>query len=353
MNGSKSRSNIETIDYDKLKELCESGEKLFYNQMCEKLNIPVLAGSSKIKQMRELTGICKYEKIGRKYIIKELCDREVIDLFNNRSIYIPYIQILLSQEFEKYNKDELYFSIRELMEKLGTFNHNFKAVSGRDSYYKCDIISKKYNINNGNLYKFVTKGYNSVLKPIIKSALNSMQNSRSIDLITGYKTYKYYDTESYKGFIYTYTNINEPLGKEIFSIEGKCMSEMGIKGANELYGSKVYLQDDYYNNCNQRLKDNYNTELYKNNNWDFDGFYRCYLIIINKKRLAYNINEIKKEFNYLIQDRMRRTQTFNFLMGSELDNFIKMMIDIEQKDYNFEKDIKKYEDKFNKMIEIS
>ena len=74
MNGSKSKSNIETINYDELRNIYENEECLTYKELCNRLNIKEMSGNSKIKQMRELTGICRYEKIGRKYIIKELCD---------------------------------------------------------------------------------------------------------------------------------------------------------------------------------------------------------------------------------------------------------------------------------------
>lgn len=349
--GSKSKSNIEGLNYDELKKIFDNQEMLNYKQLCERLNIPILNGTSKTKQMRELLSVCKYEKIGRKYKVKELCDKEVLDLFNNRAIYLPYIQILLSQEFEKYNKDELYFSMRELMKNIGMFNDNFKDISGKDCYYKCSLIAQKYHLNTENLYKFVSKGYNSVLKPIIKSALNSMKNSKSIDLITGYKAYKIHKGQDYFNIVYIYTNIDESLGKEIFSIEGNTMSEMGINGSSELYGRKIYMQDEYHSTCNNKLKERKDTELYKKNNWDFDGFYRCYLIVINKKRLTHNVEQIRKDFNLLIQNKMITTKTLKFLKGEELEEFVKMMIDIIQKsDYNFKEDLRIQEELLNESV---
>ena len=70
--GSKSKSNIENLNYDELKNIFDNQEMLNYKQLCERLGIPILGGSSKVKQIKEIATICKYEKIRRKYKIVEI-----------------------------------------------------------------------------------------------------------------------------------------------------------------------------------------------------------------------------------------------------------------------------------------
>lgn len=352
---SKSQSNIATLDYKALQEIYNNHEELNYKELCNKLHIKEYAGNSKVKQLRELTGLCKYERKGHKYIITEISDKETIDLFNNRSIYIPYIQIILSHLFEQYylknKKNEMYFSTKELMFSLGMINENFKAITGKDMYFNCGLVAKENGFNQNSLYNFAYKGYNSVLKPIVKSALRSMKNSKSIELVDGYKVYKEIKlSENETVTNYEYTNVNEQLGKEIFMIEGDVMTEMDIAGANELYGKKAYLKDSYYVNCNKMLREKCKTDEFKKNRWDFDGFYRAYMIVVNNKRLTHNIKDLKTEFNQVVQDKMFRTKTLNFLTGSELDTFVKATINtLEESQYNFKNDIKKQEKILNEL----
>ncbi len=335
--GSKSKSNIDGLNYEELQKIYGNQEKLNYRELCKRINIEEKSGNSKIKQMRELSGVFKYKKDGYKFIITEICDREVVDLFNNRSIYIPYIEILLSSIFEKNNTDELFFSVKEIMKNTGMINKNFNEIVGGDIKTKARFVAKAHGYDINNFYEYCNKGYNSILKPIVKSALNSMKNRKSIEIIDAYK--------AYRGNYYKYISVEDELGKEIFKIEGDVMTELGINGTNELYGSKIYLRDNYYRRCNEVFRNKCkNEDIFKDNDWNFLGFYRCYKIIINKKRLSYNISELKREFNNIIQNKMFRTKTLNFLTGKELDEFVKATIDIKsQNDYDFRKDIKEQE----------
>lgn len=178
-----------------------------------------------------------------------------------------------------------------------------------------------------------------------------MKNSKSIELVDGYKVYKEIKlSENETVTNYEYTNVNEQLGKEIFMIEGDVMTEMDIAGANELYGKKAYLKDSYYVNCNKMLREKCKTDEFKKNRWDFDGFYRAYMIVVNNKRLTHNIKDLKTEFNQVVQDKMFRTKTLNFLTGSELDTFVKATINtLEESQYNFKNDIKKQEKILNEL----
>lgn len=72
MIGSKSKSNIEGFNYDELKKICDNKEELSYSKLCKRINIKELSGNSKIKQIRELSGICKFTKEKNKYKFEEI-----------------------------------------------------------------------------------------------------------------------------------------------------------------------------------------------------------------------------------------------------------------------------------------
>lgn len=331
---SKSESNIDNLNYDVLKEIYENKEMLNYKQLCEKLGINVLAGSSKSKQLKELSGIMKYERQGQKYLITELCDKEIIDMFNKRSVYIPYIQLILTDIFENLKKDELYFTYKDMLLGFGMINNNYKLLAGSDSsYHNCQIVANENGFSPKHLYDYIDLSYNRILKPIVDSALISMKKSKAIDYCTAYGLYKKIKVGDTTVNQNIFTNINEPLGKELFKIEGECMSELGIKGLNELYGKKSFLKREYYKRCNEKLLPH---------GIEFDGFYKSIYIIVNKKRLANNIPSLKTDLNSLIQKRIKGAfpTTFKELTGHEMNEFIRATIEINgTNEYNFKKDL--------------
>lgn len=69
--GSKSQSNIEGLNYDELKKICDNKEELSYSKLCKRIGIKEFGGNSKIKQMAELKTVCKYEKYKIIEIYKE------------------------------------------------------------------------------------------------------------------------------------------------------------------------------------------------------------------------------------------------------------------------------------------
>ena len=357
MIGSKSQSNIEGLNYDELKKICDNKEELSYSKLCKRINIKELSGNSKIKQIRELSGICKFTKEKNKYKFEEICEKEIIDLFDNRSIYVPYIQILLSHIFDIKNIDSCYFTMSDLMVELGMINTNFKQLTGGEMKKYCSYISRENNFDSESFFKFVYKSYNSVLKPIVKNSLKSLQNKRVIDLINGYRVFKkvkYFEKEY---ILSEDTNIQKDLGKELFSIESEAMTNLDIKDIRELYGKKAYLKDSYYKECERILRfKSENDEKFIKNNWKYIGFCRNYFIFLNKKRLSHNFIEIKKEFNNIVINKLMETSTLDSLSKENIKLFITALIFLEN-EYDFKKDIlkvkKEIEDLEKKLYELS
>lgn len=133
MNKSKGTSNIENLNYDVLKEIYENKEMLNYKQLCNRLEIDELTGNSKLKQLKELSGILKYKRIGQKYLITELCDKEN---------YIP----VLEKEFRERNP---HFNIE-------------KKYKNECGIYKIELGNEIYIGKSVNLYKrYEQHRYNS------------------------------------------------------------------------------------------------------------------------------------------------------------------------------------------------
>lgn len=105
MIGSKSQSNIINLDYNELGKIYSNEELLNYKEFCKRLNIKECAGNSKTKQLRELMGVCKFERIGQKYKIIEIYE-EPLEYFDNRKK--KGRDDLLNISIEDKNKSGIY-----------------------------------------------------------------------------------------------------------------------------------------------------------------------------------------------------------------------------------------------------
>ena len=91
--------SINEIDMDMLLSLKESNEYYSYPKLCELLNLKKCNGTQKQVQMRKLASICTLEKVGTKYKITDIVDNRSLEIFNQRSIYVPYIELMLMNYF--------------------------------------------------------------------------------------------------------------------------------------------------------------------------------------------------------------------------------------------------------------
>lgn len=343
MNKSKSNTNIPNIDYGNLMKLQYDGSWITYKQLCECLNLPYLSGNSKIKQLRELSSICEYKQDNNKYkIIKVRSNKEVL-LFNNRSVYLPYIELILLSAFDKSEGDILFLSTKEIIKVCNMINKNYKTLLNKDMYFDSMLVAKANNFDHESFYQYLNKSYNSILQPIVMTALGSMDKRKSISLNKGFKVYREIKLFDGKVTNYTYVLETDDLGKELFKIEGDIFTEMGIDGVAELYGSKKNKQTEYYKRCNEKVKYNSeNNDIWIKNNWQFDGFYRCHAIVLNENRIKTNLSQLKKNLNFKIQERLLTTRTLDMLTQVDRKIFIEATITKEgENKWDFHKDINK------------
>lgn len=348
--------SINEIDMDVLLSLKESNKYYSYSQLCTILKLKKCTGVQKQTQMRKLASICTLEKVGTKYRITSIEDNRSLEIFNQRSIYVPYIELMLMNYFyQKYPKEDykdipsLFLTPKEIIINVCSMvNKNYVTMLGKDGYDNSLLISAKYQLDPNHLNDFVEKGYLRILYPIVDSALKSMQHRLDIKIETGIKLYKNHKEEHLPPS-YTYIYTSSELGEIIFQQEGNYLTELGIKNDYDIYGKDIRLKDEFFAKCNDFIKDkSANDDYWKQKKWDFDGYYKCKIITLNTNRIKANIPKIKEELQYRIQDRYRRSKTFENLTLKEINLFIEMMLDKNgEAKWNFTNDIKGQE----KMIE--
>lgn len=357
--GSKSQSHIENLNMDKLKEIA-GDEKLYsYKNLCQILNIPRLEGSSKIKQLNEFGCLCEYEKDRTKYRILEIRQEADIQTYRQNSKYLPYIEMILSRLIEDkqltphdYN-GVLYVTNKELTKLTGLVNENLIYVlSGNNQYNKRYIISQIYGWNadyggNGKgseLWNFSNTVMNGVAKPIIRSAMKSLDNRRSIMIQKGYKLFtitKQFQNSHLSTHKYTLATSKE--GQILNRIVADAYSEFGIKNNQQWALSNKETKDKIVSRCNEQCK----KEL------GYDYFIDCYAITIAPARVKYNMEIIKGELNNLMLERLEVAKTlkscngiegFNNVSIAHYEEMVNAMIRLDTP-YDFKKDIKKHYDK--------
>lgn len=337
--GSHSQSYIDTLNAENLMFLIDSNKLYGYREFCRILQIPVLSSgsNSQTKQLKELSMICEYEKENRKYRFIRLRDQDEIMLFNERSIYAPLIEYIISEKFcsvacENFKVDGILFmSMPQLLTFTGMVNHNFNEVrTGNDAYETRIAVhfANKGKFDIGDLKMFVNVSYRDILKPIMRDALKSMDNKRSITIQKGFKLYNLNDSSHATYYPVVATS---QLGQQLLHICADAMTKLKVDKVQDFYTSKKYLVQDYFNICNEMCFDQLG----------YNGFYDCYAIIVDKVRTQHNMEVLQYELNQRIQDRLRNAKQFVNMSINSRDNLLNAVIDLNT-NYNFKMDLQNY-----------
>lgn len=337
--GSKSKSHIESLNINGLYNLINSDKLYGYREFCRILEIPILSSgsASQDKQLKELSMICEYEKENRKYHFIRMRTEDEIMLYNERAIYSPLIEYIISEKFcseqcsDKMVDGILFLSMPQLLVWTGMVNENFNEIRTGDQAYETRMAVHFINrgkFNTGDLKMFVNVSYKDILKPIMRDALKSLDNKKSITIQKGFKLF----VKNIDGHIlYKPVTATSSIGKEILHICAEVFTELGIKNTRELYTNKRNLSRSYYERCNEICSERLG----------YDGFYDCYAIIVDKSRTRYNMNVLQNELNKRIRDRIRNAKQLNSLSVKSKENMIDAVIALNTQ-YDFKDDRKKY-----------
>lgn len=331
---------LKDLDMEKLRYLTTTDHFYGYREFCREISIPIKSSGSnaQIKQLGELSNICEYEKVQSKYHFIRMRTEDEIKLYKDRTKFTPLIEYCLGQKFldlihsntQYHDKNMLFLSMGSMLIWCGMVHDNFMYLqnsNGYQMYERRRVISKKHAWNLQDLNYFLNSSYNQVLKPIIRTALKTMDNKKSIVIHRGYKL-----LENTNGFI-KYTNIlnTSPQGREIERIVANVYTEFKIKNVQ----STFFLPREIQNQINDRCNEICQKEL------GYDGFFNCYALFINEERLTYNLKEVKDALNQNTQNRLMTAKQLDKLTNATKKEFIDTMIDVNTTE-NFRQDFEDY-----------
>lgn len=341
--GSHSQSWLECIDTDRLEELIDSGHEYTYSNLCKQINIPKLGGTSKIKQLNELSCICEYEKVNSKFKIVSLRNENDIVVYKSNSKYTPYIEMILSEAFDngsfatsgKIINNILFITAKQLINDSGMSNENLMYIISGDNQ-----IGKKYVIATTNKWKcdelhaFANTTYLDILKPILRTAMKSLDNRKSIVIQKGYKLANY-DNEH--KVVYKYEVATSVVGQQIEHIISDAYTRLDIKSTKDLFLKPKVIRDEYAKLCNQLCQERLGYEY----------FMECYAIVMNPNRIKHNLDLLKKQLNANVVARiydMKSSKGYLKVSAAHFDELVDACVKIDT-NYNFKKDIKEYYNK--------
>lgn len=333
----KKQNELESLDIDKLRYLTKTDRVYGYRELCRILHLPIKHSGSnaQIKQLGALSNICEYEKVNSKYKFLHMRTDEEIALFQERATFTPLIECCLTDKFieltqqqnQYYQDGILYLSMSTMLSWTGAVHENYMYIKNKNLETRM-TLSQIHQFDLNELNTFMIISYDQVLKPMIRNALRTMDNKKSVTIYKSYKLYK----ESEIGYIqYTYATSSSPLGQEIEQIIADIYTEFNVKNVQATFFLKKEMLAQLYKRCDELCKERLG----------YDGFYDCYGILVHTERSKHNLQEIKREINHRTQDKLMTIKYLDSLKTSSKKEFIDTMIDIDTTT-NFKNDYEEY-----------
>lgn len=262
-----------------IENLTEGMEIKNYKELCNILNIKVSDGNSKKKQLNELTTYCKYEKIGRKFIIKEIYDKQIIniDTIANNSKYIKTLSNIIVEYLYNNPKELKEVPLSKLFTLLGITNNNYNSAN----YYRKEL-SQLYDIRLASIYYFYSNT-KMEFKKIIERCLKNLENRR---VLNWYRVIMIKDENTKQ--IY---KADEETEKFIIDTEKEVLQYLNCRNMYEVIKDKHKLKE-------------FNDIVYKETNINY--FY-AYNLVIGSKALKIEYDCIQNEKNKLNKTIKERT----------------------------------------------
>ena len=299
---------LEGINIEVLKELSETHEELNYSKLCEKLNIKKYGGNAKKEQLKDLEALCSYrvESKPTRYIIEEYYDGalEILDRMKGR--FVPYVEAILCSYLSQ--EETIYLTTRQLAEIAKLANVNFSIAL---PYQNRRRIGKAMQYDEVNFTAFIDRTYDSVIRPIIRNTLASMQRRNIININSAYR-YKKAEDE-----VFRYCSSDSDLGRDLLSIENMVKDEIGCGGQDFL---TRYQWAEFYRMADIRAKELLGIET----------FCRCKQIVSTKAIATKNLYEIALRLNNNVIDRINELPTLQCIKAEEKDRYIDDMIRLDK-----------------------
>ena len=299
---------LEGIDINQLKELAETHEPLNYSKLCERLNIKKYSSDSKTAQLKDLEALCSYrvESKPTRYIIEEYYDGalEILDRMKGR--FVPYVEAILCSYLSQ--EETIYLTTRQLAEIAKLANVNFFIAL---PYQNRRRIGKAMQYDEVNFTAFIDRTYDSVIRPIIRNTLASMQRRNIININSAYRYKKAKDE------VFRYCSSDSDLGRDLLSIENRVKDEIGCGGQDFL---TRYQWAEFYRMADIRAKELLGIET----------FCRCKQIVSTKAIATKNLHDIALRLNNNVIDRINELPTLQCIKAEEKDRYIDDMIKLDK-----------------------
>ena len=242
----------------------KKGQEITYKKLCEVLKQPYYkSNNQKNAQLKEWSRYFDFEKVNKKYVIKEIYKKPLepeINPVSNNAIYVKYIECILLQYLSKQNGEPAYFAPRKLWLHLGMINNDF--LEYKTQYEK---LTEENNISLYDVKNFYDR-CNANFPNIIKSSLNSLQRRCLIKYSKPYMLGQINED----GFI-EYREATDSEVKYILKTKRALLSTFGVE--DEIAIHWLGLSKDYY----KTLDETFETEQ----NWY--KVFEAYKIIYNKE----------------------------------------------------------------------
>lgn len=269
--------------------------------------------------MKNIARFVELEKVGQKFIVKQIYDtpQDKLDkrVSGNRSVYVTLIESLLLNYFIKQDKIRLNFTKNQLWEILGLCNKNMKYGYGNNLFSR--FVQREDSRANKFLIDRAFKNARQKLTEVINSALKSLSRRKLIQY--EYQTVAVTDS---KTFVVT----EDWQIEKILKCKREAIDELVGKTIVDRYTKKkrpTEERDVYYNPDKNITPEKYykllNKKLYKL--LGFKYIYRRYSIVCLREYLERGLQEneeiLKQSVNKKIIDSISRKAEKEFEKNRE------------------------------------
>lgn len=236
-----------------------------YKELCEKLNLPVRSGNSKVSQLKFLNYFCDLDKEGTKYMFSTVYDDPDTRMIQEIEIISEIEQILLMAFLEKKSKSpQLLLDNYGFWKLFGFINNKYSVAVAENQF------SVENNVSEAQLEHYKEKSQKR-FRDILMAALKQMKNRSYLE---------FYETKIIKYKEGNFTKQKEATPEEIQRVleyQSMVMNEMGYTDLNKIH--KAGKKKEFYKKRNDKIQEHEENWLYYSSG---------YKIIVNKDKWLKN-----------------------------------------------------------------
>lgn len=264
-------------------------------------------------------------------IIRELTNEEK-EILVNKGEYLKYIENNLIKILKEKNDNSfVIFTYRDLFERLGIVNKTFYEVLrpskpndiGEKVY--CNIVSHSLKTDYDNVFYNLNKFFEcseSLLKRMIKAALDSMQKRCVIIYSKSYRLYRKVELSTGVTYIEKHDCTDEE-NSIMMDIYNQVMGEYKVRKINQIYVMHFIRKRQFFDDIKKQVKEKLN----------YDNYSPIFKIMLGKSAIDidYKDNLNKKRFNTNIRNKLITSTIINKSVAEVLrDRFIDDLINISK-----------------------